>query len=267
MPHRTDETLDAVAGLAGELGRACTSTWPRDTERTAPPSGWPGPTTNGCSRTACIPVDDHGLSGHDRAQPAVEHEQRLRLRRPDRPKRWCWARRHRGQHAEEFGWLRPAARERRHRRRRHRVVVARRRMGPDAGRPRRPGHVELRLDRPVGRRLHHRCAADRGRGRRQSRTRRTASRPGDLVEEIRGLRCASRPRAATPASRSHPFSSRRPFSSTPALPPFPTPRSPCLSWLALEYPSDPVVSSDTFEEKEPDDRPARHLPARRPPHP
>ena len=51
----TDETLEAAAGLAARpRRRACTSTWPRPTPTTAPPSGWPGsPTTAGCSSTAC----------------------------------------------------------------------------------------------------------------------------------------------------------------------------------------------------------------------
>ena len=140
---------------------------------------------------------------HDRPQPALEHEQRGRLRPSGTVGEPGGARdrRHRRRHARRGPpRLRRAARRRSHRRPGHGVVVARRRLRVLPRGARRPGDVELRPRRQrLARRVH----------------------PGDAAPSTSSAAtarccCATACRRASTSTRSAPRPPSRPGGCSPA---------------------------------------------------
>ena len=109
---------------------------------------------------------------HGGSQPALEHEQRRRLRPPGASRQHGRARdrRHRRGHAGGVPHrLRPPPGGRRDGDARRGLVLAGERQGPRPRDRRGPGPVELRAHRPLASRLHAWSAAGRGRRGRRSR--------------------------------------------------------------------------------------------------
>ena len=152
----TDETLASAAGLAADLGVGVHIHVAEGPEDRAAGERLASLAADDWLLVHCVLLDRRS-AGHDRAQPALQHEQRRRLRRA-RPS------------AEPGG-----ARHRRHRRRHARRVATRLRR-PSRRRPERLARRRRRRGSSTGTRSCPRPATTRSRGRTTTSIRRGTSR-------------------------------------------------------------------------------------------